>query len=111
FCGERDAEELAEDLVARGIAAAPVLSAARLVNNPQLRERDFFESVTNEVVGTHSFPTLPLLRAAGKARYHRAAPQLGEHNDEVLRDLLALSGEEIERLRADGIIGDRPAGL
>ena len=44
-------------------------------------------------------------------RYERAAPTLGEHNDEVLRDVLGLSDGEIAALRASGIIGQRPAGL
>ena len=33
------------------------------------------------------------------------APTLGQHNDEVLRDLLGLTGGEIEQLRDDGVIG------
>jgi len=40
----------------------------------------------------------------------RAAPTLGQHNDEVLRELLGLSDAELDRLRADGIIGEMPKG-
>jgi crotonobetainyl-CoA:carnitine CoA-transferase CaiB-like acyl-CoA transferase len=34
----------------------------------------------------------------------RAAPAYGEHNHEVYGSLLGLSGDEIDRLAADGII-------
>jgi crotonobetainyl-CoA:carnitine CoA-transferase CaiB-like acyl-CoA transferase len=34
----------------------------------------------------------------------RPAPQLGGHNDEVYRELLGVSGEEIERLTTQGLI-------
>jgi crotonobetainyl-CoA:carnitine CoA-transferase CaiB-like acyl-CoA transferase len=40
----------------------------------------------------------------------RPAPTLGEHNDEVFRDLLGMTDAELDRLRADGIIGEQPKG-
>lgn len=112
WCADRDAEVLAEALVDLGIPAAPVVSAARLDRNPQLQARGFFESVTHRVVGRHAYPTLPLRLPADRSRwYHRPAPTLGEHTEEVLRELLDLSDAEISQLRADRIIGDRPVGL
>jgi crotonobetainyl-CoA:carnitine CoA-transferase CaiB-like acyl-CoA transferase len=112
WCAERDAEAVADLLCARGIPAAPVLSAARLGFNPHLRARGFFETVTHPVVGTHEYPTLPLRLAAHPERwYERPAPTLGEHTAAVLRELLGIDDREIARLGADGIIGDRPRGL
>jgi hypothetical protein len=35
----------------------------------------------------------------------RLAPTLGQHNEEVLRDVLGLSAGEIAQLAADGVIG------
>jgi crotonobetainyl-CoA:carnitine CoA-transferase CaiB-like acyl-CoA transferase len=112
WCAQRDAEALAEALVARGVPAAPVLPPARLDRNPHLRARGFFETVDHPVVGTHAHPALPLRLASGCSRwYTRPAPTLGEHTEEVLRTLLGLNDEEIARLRVDGIIGERPVGL
>jgi crotonobetainyl-CoA:carnitine CoA-transferase CaiB-like acyl-CoA transferase len=112
WCADADAASLAEILAARGIPAAPVLSAARLPENPQLCARGFFEAVDHPVVGTHLQPTLPLRLAAQPARwYARPAPTLGEHTEEILRRLLGLDDDQLTRLRAAGIIGDRPAGL
>jgi hypothetical protein len=36
----------------------------------------------------------------------RLAPTLGQHNDEILRDLLGLTNGEIQKLREDGIVGN-----
>ena len=111
WCVPRDAGATAEALLACGIPAAPVTSAASLPANPHLRARRFFETVTHRIVGTHAFPTLPFPPLAAPDRRQSAAPTLGEHTEEVLRELLGLRDVEIAQLRADGIIGDRPAGL
>jgi crotonobetainyl-CoA:carnitine CoA-transferase CaiB-like acyl-CoA transferase len=112
WCATRDAEALAEELVARGIPAAPVVPAAGLPSNPQLVARGFFETVSHPIVGSHEHPALPI-RLAGERRrwYARPAPTLGQHTAEVLRDLLGLDEEEIARLRAERVIGNRPLGL
>lgn len=112
WCRGRDADALADELLAYGIPAAPVTPAARLGDNPQLRARGFFEMVPHSVVGTHGYPTLPLQLASHRWRWSTSpAPTLGEHTEDVLRDLLGLSDSEIDTLRADGIIGKRPVGL
>ncbi|MBI1814294.1 MAG: CoA transferase [Deltaproteobacteria bacterium] len=112
WCIDCDAETLAEALLARGVPAAPVMSAAALGRNPQLRARGFFEAVTHSVVGKHEFPTLPVRLPSDRAAwYHRPSPTLGEHSEEILRELLGLSDAELAALRADGIIGNRPTGL
>jgi hypothetical protein len=36
---------------------------------------------------------------------------VGEHNDEVLSDILGLTGADLTQLRANAVIGDRPLGL
>jgi crotonobetainyl-CoA:carnitine CoA-transferase CaiB-like acyl-CoA transferase len=42
----------------------------------------------------------------GRSRWYRtAAPLLGQHNDEVLREI-GVSDDELARLRADRVIGD-----
>lgn len=112
WCRDRDAEGLAEELLQRGIPAAPVLPPARLDQNPQLRARGFFETVVHPVVGAHAHPALPLRLASYPSPwYTRPAPTLGEHTEEVLRQILGINDEEMAQLRADAIIGDRPPGL
>ena len=112
WCATHDAAILAEELVARGIPAAPVVPASRLPRNPQLVARGFFETVSHPVVGTHEHPALPV-RLTGEPRrwYARPAPTLGQHTEEILRDLLGLDEEAIARLRGAGVIGTRPLGL
>ena len=41
----------------------------------------------------------------------RPPPMLGEHNEEVLRDLCGLTDHDLARLASAGVIGTRPKGL
>jgi crotonobetainyl-CoA:carnitine CoA-transferase CaiB-like acyl-CoA transferase len=111
WCADREARTAADALLAAGVPAAPVSSAATLVANPHLRARGFFQPITHGVVGTHAYPTLPMpVASAAYPWFTRPAPTLGQHTEEVLHDLLGLTDAQIEQLRADGIIGDRPIG-
>jgi crotonobetainyl-CoA:carnitine CoA-transferase CaiB-like acyl-CoA transferase len=106
---ERDA--LVERLLAAGVPAAPVIHPSELARNPQIRARGFLEAVAHPVTGKHELPGLPM-RFSGMTRWYRTpAPTLGEHTAAVLHELLGLDDAELARLRADGTIGDRPAGM
>jgi len=112
WCAAQDRDALVEDLLARGIPAAPVLPPRDAAENPQMRARGFFDAVTHPVTGTHELPGLPMRFSSGGSRWYRApAPTLGQHTEEVLRELLGLGAAELDELRAAGVIGERPAGL
>jgi crotonobetainyl-CoA:carnitine CoA-transferase CaiB-like acyl-CoA transferase len=53
------------------------------------------------------------MRFSGLPRALRRSPPplLGEHNEEILRDELGLSDEQIQKLRETAVIGNRPAFL
>jgi 2-methylfumaryl-CoA isomerase len=63
-----------------------------------------FEEVEHPGVGTYLMPGSPL-DFSGVARLPvRRAPQLGEHTEEVLADVLGLSSTEIARLHDAGTV-------
>lgn len=104
---ELDRDEVVEALLAAGVPAAPVLSTASVLDHQQLRSRAFFESIDHPIVGTHDLLGLPFRFASRSGGwFERPAPMLGQHNAEVLGGILGLSNEELERLEADGVIGD-----
>jgi crotonobetainyl-CoA:carnitine CoA-transferase CaiB-like acyl-CoA transferase len=55
--------------------------------------------------GTVPLIANPIKMSATPPAYRRHPPLLGEHTEEILRDLLELGPEELERLRVEGIIG------
>jgi crotonobetainyl-CoA:carnitine CoA-transferase CaiB-like acyl-CoA transferase len=100
-----------ERLAEAGIPAAPVVSPSLVTENPQLRERGFFESLDHPRTGTGWYPRAPFAPLAGQARWlRRPPPTLGEHNQEVLREMCGLAEADLERLTASEVIGTRPKG-
>lgn len=86
-----------------GIPAQPVLGPDDLFADPHLSAVEMFEEVEHPTEGTLTLPRLPLTFGGGHAPGVRAAPRLGEHGDEVLREA-GVPGDEIARLRAEGVL-------
>jgi crotonobetainyl-CoA:carnitine CoA-transferase CaiB-like acyl-CoA transferase len=112
YCSSRDAVQLAESLVAHGIPAAYAVAPADALDNPQFAARGFAETIDHPLVGAHPIPGMPF-RLTGRRQpwFSRPAPTLGQHNDEVLRDIAGLTPEYIAELRALGVVGERPDNL
>jgi crotonobetainyl-CoA:carnitine CoA-transferase CaiB-like acyl-CoA transferase len=105
-------ESVVERLAAVGIPAAPVVSPSSVTDNPQLRDRGFFEALDHPSTGAGLYPCPPFAQLSGQRRWlKRPPPTLGEHNEEVLRDRCGLTDEELTRLATSGVIGTRPKGL
>ena len=68
-------------------------------------------SEAHPVTGTHELPGLPMRFSDVERCYRSPAPTLGQHTEEVLRELLGLGDDAIAELRAEGIAGERPAGV
>ena len=101
----------AELLARSGVPAGVVVDARDIAHNPQLLHRTFFETEHHPIAGDVKLPAGAWKFASNHEPWmRRAAPTLGQHNDEVFRELLGLSDAELDRLRADGIIGEMPKG-
>jgi crotonobetainyl-CoA:carnitine CoA-transferase CaiB-like acyl-CoA transferase len=111
WCATRPASEIVACLSAAGVPVAPVLPAHQAGAIEQLVHRRFFEPVTHPVTGDALHSGFPARFSAGPERLHRRpAPMLGQHNGEILRELLGLDDAEIEQLGRDSVIGTRVGG-
>jgi crotonobetainyl-CoA:carnitine CoA-transferase CaiB-like acyl-CoA transferase len=105
----RDRYAIMRLLQEAGVAAGPVLSGEDLRSELQLRQSGFFQALERRYVGVHEYPLVPIRQLGTPRREATPAPCLGEHNGQVLRDLLGVAQDGIEALEAAGVIGDRPA--
>jgi len=111
WASEQDLGAAVETLIAHGVPAGEVTDFRSISSHPLFAARGFFESCEHPVAGTHPMPGLPL-RWEGIDRWIRTpAPTLGQHNTEILRDVLQMDQAEIDELAAAEVIGDWPAGI
>jgi formyl-CoA transferase len=88
------------------VISGPINTVAEVVEDPQLRSRGMLadhwdERIGRNVLGPGVVPVLSetpgTIRSAGSV-------EPGQHNDEVYRQLLGRSAQELESLRAEGTV-------
>ena len=104
WCRGRDRWAAAEALQAAGVPAFPSVSSADLRADPHLAAREAFHRFEHPEVGARAHFRAPWRWARRANGAGSRAPCLGEHTDEVLREVLGLAGDEIERLREGGVV-------
>ena len=105
---DKDAYHIADMLQSQSIPSAPVLKAAELLHNPQLKARDFFETLERKDTGPlpYAGPAWKLSDTPGSLG--GPPPGLGRHSEEVLREILGMPRTVVADLVQRGITGDIP---
>ena len=101
---DRTRRDVAELLQAEGIEAVPIEDFGDVYADPQLAARDHFVPLTHAFMGPGLYERNGFRIADAPSGYDRAGPTLGQDNDWVLGDLLGLTGDEIQRLEAEGAV-------
>jgi len=101
---EHTAREITERLQKAGVAAFPCLTAMGIIEDPQLRARDFFVTVNHPEVGERPVFGHPWRMSGMPKPVYTPAPLLGQHSDYVLRDVLGLPAEEAKRLVDEKVV-------
>jgi crotonobetainyl-CoA:carnitine CoA-transferase CaiB-like acyl-CoA transferase len=85
------------------IAAGPIYELDEVFEDPQVRHLGMVVELHQPGLGPTRMLGFPSRASATPAAIRRAAPRMGEHTDEVLREL-GIAPEEIERLVAAGVV-------
>ena len=100
----RPREEWLKAFEKHDVPAAPVVDQEEVIDQPQVRENNMVIETEHPVAGRVSTIANPVrLSAAALDPQPRPAPLLGEHTDEVLGEL-GYSAEEVDSLRAEGVV-------
>ncbi len=104
WSGTRDAFEAAEALRGAGVPAYAVLRPTDLYRDPQLAHRGFFVTLDHTEMGPTPYDGFATTFSGTPAILRGPGPCLGEHTDQVLRDVLGLSDDEIANLAVSGAL-------
>lgn len=110
FFANRELAACVSELIAAGVPAARLVDPRSLAGHPQLVARGFHESVEHPLVGPQATMGAPFRFASVDRWLDRAAPMLGQHNADILREL-GCDPARIDELVAKRVIGQWPEGL
>ena len=104
YAATQDDYELMHRLQAAGVSATPVLEASRMFDDQHLRARGFFRKQTQQASGTYGYVGPLWNLPETPVEFTQPPVMFGEHNDYVYREVLQVSDEEFESLKAAGHI-------
>ena len=100
WTASRDKYEMAEQLAAAGVSAAPILDPLEVVEHPHQQARDFFATIDHPEAGPRRTAKVPWQVNGEYAGELRRAPMLNEHTDAILTEILGINQEETNELVA-----------
>ncbi len=104
LCQQYTKQELYLEAQRRHLAVTPMNEPGDFVESEQTKARGYFLEAEHPVVGKYR-QVGPLHKySAMTPRVRRAAPLVGEHNEEILGGELGLSRDDLISLRAAGVI-------
>ncbi|MEB3095624.1 CoA-transferase [Achromobacter insolitus] len=97
--GKRD--DWIAKLEAVGVPCGPINDIAQAQAHPQAQARQLRRDMPHPAGGVAAVTASPLRLSASPVEYRRAPPLLGEHTEEVLREVLGKTQEEIAAFCAE----------
>jgi formyl-CoA transferase len=98
------AEELLERLHDNGVPAGRIFKARDMLADPHFAAREAIVRLAHPELGEFAMHNVVPKLSASPGRVRHVGPELGEHNDEIYRDLLGLDDDALSSLRAAGVI-------
>ena len=86
----------------KNIPCGPVLSTEELMKDPHVLHREMIVKVEGHPQGDYYTVGMPVKLSDGNVDKITPAPMLGEHTEEVLRDVCGMSDAKIAELREGG---------
>jgi crotonobetainyl-CoA:carnitine CoA-transferase CaiB-like acyl-CoA transferase len=96
--------ELAELFTEYNVPHAPILGIREALAQPQAVAREMVVETEHAVLGKIPIVNRPIKFAGEQQPVPAAPPVLGQHTDEILRDILGLTAARIAELRAAKVI-------
>jgi benzylsuccinate CoA-transferase BbsF subunit len=97
-------EDIMHALQEQRIPAGVVQNGADLVNDPQLRQRDYFQKYDDSPIGPFEVPRGGVVFKDMPDGAVPLTPPLGAHTDEIMRDVLGYDEATIQQWKEEGIL-------
>jgi crotonobetainyl-CoA:carnitine CoA-transferase CaiB-like acyl-CoA transferase len=97
-------EEIYRRSQEKGIPLGAVHTAAQVLEDKQMKSREFFVDIDRQETGTLTYPGVPYRFSEIPRKAPTAGPLLGQNNEEIYCERLGYSRRDLARMREAGII-------
>ncbi len=104
WIGGLDRDEVMQRCLAGEVPIGPINSVADIFDDEQFKARDNLLKVQDPRAGEIVVPNVVPRLSATPGKFSTLGPDLGQHNDEIYRERLGFTAEELERWREAGVI-------
>jgi len=102
---QRSPEEVMLLLQQAGVPAGVVQDAEDLlVHDPHLKARGYYVYLDHADTGHSAYDTMGFRLSATPGKLSRPAPRIGEHTEQVCKDILKMDEDKINELVVEGVI-------
>jgi formyl-CoA transferase len=101
---QRSKAEWIDQLEAVGVPCGPINDIGEVFENPQVKARGVAFEMDHPAAGKVTLVRSPMRLSATPAMADLPPPMLGQHTNEVLREVLGRSDADIEAMRDKGIL-------
>ena len=98
--------EWVEGLARQGVPCSPVNTVDQVFADPQVLARGMKIAMPHPLAGKGEVDLIgnPIKFSGTPVEYRLPPPRLGEHSQEILRELLAMDDSAFEKLKAQGVV-------
>jgi len=100
-------EEVLAALEAERVPCGPVLDPSEAVNHPYFKERGMVREISDPLAGNFHVPGFPIKFSDAAPEPDLVTPNLGQHNEDVLRDLCGYDDATIAALGEGGVLASK----
>ena len=101
---DKTVDEAIKILEQARVPCSRVNNIAEMVNDPQVAAREMLIGLEYPGIGQVPLPGVVIKMSGTPGAIERPAPVAGEHNEEVYSSLLGFTPEQLQQLKAEGVI-------
>jgi len=104
WLSEYTVDQAVEIMLTHAIPSSPVLTIPQICADPHIDAREMLIEIDHPIAGRVRIPGTPMKLSETPAYVTGTAPTLGQHNEEVLTELLGCDKDTVRQLKEEGVI-------
>lgn len=87
-----------------GVPCGPIQDVSEVLSDPQVLSREMLVEIPHPTIGALRLTGVPIKLSRSRGSVRRHPPLLGEHTEEVLKELLGVSDAELAALHEEEVV-------